>query len=288
MSVTSNKCEFCNKTFSTKSNLTNHQRKAKFCMLKRGENIETEYNCKYCSKNFSSNQRLLTHQNICAHKNIFMEKEILLKEIVELKNYISKLESQNNNLQDKLASIAIEGVRKTTKITNNTNNNTTTNNNVTQILSPFDLDQKDILCIIENKLDETSFLNSQRGIAKFCVENILKTEDGKMRMICSDPSRERFKYMDDKGVIKEDIQARQFIEKIYPPIHQVGEKIHESIIEKCKTQNIKIAKGEDKTDKYLVKVREEAANNSWMEIRFIKSQTSNGTFRKELAILSNV
>lgn len=217
-----------------------------------------------------------------------MEKEILLKEIVELKNYISKLESQNNNLQDKLASIAIEGVRKTTKITNNTNNNTTTNNNVTQILSPFDLDQKDILCIIENKLDETSFLNSQRGIAKFCVENILKTEDGKMRMICSDPSRERFKYMDDKGVIKEDIQARQFIEKIYPPIHQVGEKIHESIIEKCKTQNIKIAKGEDKTDKYLVKVREEAANNSWMEIRFIKSQTSNGTFRKELAILSNV
>ena len=43
MSVTSNKCEFCNKTFSTKSNLTNHQRKAKFCMLKRGENIETEY-----------------------------------------------------------------------------------------------------------------------------------------------------------------------------------------------------------------------------------------------------
>jgi hypothetical protein len=220
------------------------------------------------------------------------EKEKIMQEKDNL-NYTLKTENKNlreqiESLQQKLASIALEGVRKTTKITNNTNNNTTTNNNVTQILSPFDLDQKDILCIIENNLDETSFLNSQRGIAKFCVENILKTEDGKMRMICSDPSRERFKYMDDKGVIKEDIQARQFIEKIYPPIHQVGEKLHESIIEKCKTQNIKIAKGEDKTDKYLVKIREEAANNSWMEIRFIKSQASNGTFRKELAILSNV
>ena len=284
-----NKCEFCNKTFSTKSNLTNHQRKAKFCMLKRGENIGTDYNCTYCSKNFSSNQRMITHKNICSHKNTFVEKEILLKQIEELKNYISKLEAQNTNLQDKLTAIALEGVRKTTKITNNTNTpTTTTTNNVTQILSPFDLDQKDILCIIEKKLDENSFLNSQRGIAKFCVDNILKTEDGKMRMICTDPARERFKYMDENGIIKEDIQARQFIEKIYPPIHQVGEKIHENILEKCKTQTMKIEKGEDDTEKYVVKVKEEAAHNSWMDIRFMKSQTSNGTFRKELAILSNV
>ena len=51
---------------------------------------------------------------------------------------------------------------------------------------------------------------------------------------------------------------------------------------------MKIEKGEDDTEKYVVKVKEEAAHNSWMDIRFMKSQTSNGTFRKELAILSNV
>jgi hypothetical protein len=283
------KCEYCKSTFANKSNLSYHKKKAKFCLIKRGEEISRviilDNICEYCDKNFSSKQRLLTHKEIC-YKKEFSLKEIQDKDTViyTLKTENKNLREQIESLQQKLASIAIEGVRKPTKITNNT----TTTNNVTQILSPFDLEQKDILCIIENNLDETSFLNSQRGIAKFCVDNILKTEDGKMRMICSDPSRERFKYMDDKGVIKDDIQARQFIEKIYPPIHQVGEKIHESIIEKCKTQNIKIAKGEDKTDKYLVKIREEAANNSWMEIRFIKSQTSNGTFRKELAILSNV
>ena len=103
--------------------------------------------------------------------------------------------------------------------------------------------------------------------------------------------------MDEKGIIKEDIQARQFIEKIYPPIHKVGEKIHENILEKCKTQTLKISKGElaggssgarDDTDKYLVKVKEDAAHNSWMDIRFMKCNTSNGIFRKELAILSNV
>ena len=94
--------------------------------------------------------------------------------------------------------------------------------------------------------------------------------------------------MDKDGVLKEDIQARHFIEKIYPPIHQVGEKIHENILEKCKIQTLKIAKGQDDTEKYLVKIKEEAAHNSWTDIRFMKSQTSNGTFRKELAILSNV
>ena len=221
-------CEFCFKSFSSKSNLITHKTRAKYCISKRNDNniIPDSYKCSYCEKSFTTKQFLTTHATKCRNK-IPKEQSILLQQkleeqklLFEIKlqekekimqekdnlNYTLKTENKNlreqiESLQQKLASIAIEGVRKTTKITNNTNNNTTTNNNVTQILSPFDLDQKDILCIIENKLDETSFLNSQRGIAKFCVENILKTEDGKMRMICSDPSRERFKYMDDKGVI---------------------------------------------------------------------------------------
>ena len=293
MNSTTFKCQYCESTFASKSNLSYHKKNAKFCLTKRGEEIIRDVNiCEYCEKKFSSKQRLMSHKDIF-HKLIQKENILnenrenntllstLKTEIINLKSENQHLREQIESLQDKLTTVALEGVRKPTKIT-------TTNNNVTQILSPFDLDQKDILCIIEKKLDENSFLNSQRGIAKFCVDNILKTEDGKMRMICTDPARERFKYMDENGIIKEDIQARQFIEKIYPPIHQVGEKIHENILEKCKTQTMKIEKGEDDTEKYVVKVKEEAAHNSWMDIRFMKSQTSNGTFRKELAILSNV
>ena len=304
------KCEFCNKIFSSKSNLLTHITKAKYCIKKRNGGIETNttvernpqmierhknpsgvrdtvnYTCSHCEKSFTSKQFLHIHISKCNKKTI-KEIESMFQSKLQDKDYIiENLQKQVNYLQKQLANVALVGASKSTKITNNTTNNTT--NNVTQILSPFDLDQKDILCIIEEKLDENSFLNSQRGIAKFCVDNILKTEDGKMRMICTDPSRERFKYMDENGVIKEDIQARQFIEKIYPPIHKIGEKIHENILEKCKTQHIKIASGEDDTEKYMVKVREEAAHNSWTDIRFMKSRTSNGTFRKELAILSNV
>jgi HD-GYP domain-containing protein (c-di-GMP phosphodiesterase class II) len=203
MNSTVFKCEHCESTFATKGNLSYHKKKAKFCLLKRGEELTsiTRGNniCEYCEKKFSSKQRLISHKEICNAKNKIVQKENLIKELQDKDTLIFTLKSENEHLrelveslQDKLASIAIEGVRKTTKITNNTTN--TTNNNVTQILSPFDLDQKDILGIIEEKLDETSFLNSQRGIAKFCVDNILKTEDGKMRMVCTDPSRERFKY----------------------------------------------------------------------------------------------
>ena len=300
-------CEFCDKIFSSKSNLTTHKNKAKYCISKRlghvslcsnESHVPINHKCSFCDKCFTSRQVQLYHESRCVNKSIidktqkYEEKILLLEDTISEKDkllyskdvLIENLQKQVNNLQEQLTCVALEGVRKTTKITNNTN----TTNNVTQILSPFDLDQKAILSIIEKKLDETSFLNSQRGIAKFCVDNILKTEDGKMRMICTDPSRERFKYIDENGVIKEDIQARQFIEKIYPPIHQVGEKIHDNILEQCKSQHIKIAKGEDSTDKYMVKVKEDAAYNSWTDIRCMKHHNSNGVFRKELAILSNV
>ena len=295
------KCEFCNKVFSSKSNLNTHKFKAKYCISSRNTEKLTPitYKCIYCYKCFTTKQFLCKHETKCTNKN--SKQEILLLEdklkqqkqafeikLLEKDTILQDKEKENRllreqieSLQQKLENIAIQGVKKHSQIINN-------NTNITQILSPFDLDQKDILGIIEKKLDETSFLNSQRGIAKFCVENLLKTQDGKMRMICSDPVRERFKYLDEDGLVKEDIQARQFIEKIYPPIHQVGEKIHENILEKCKTIKEKIAKGEDSTDKYIVGVKEEAAHNSWMDIRLIKSQNSNGKFRKELAILSNV
>ena len=301
-------CQFCKKKFSSKSNLSNHIKRAKYCIKNRSEiNIKTDidHKCDSCEKTFTTKYMLQTHILNCQVKKNYditflqeqtskyqkdlEEKNKIItlqnQEIIFLKQQLEKQSNEIESFKKQLGSIALEGIRKPTKITNNTTNTTT---NITQILSPFDLDQKDILGILQEKLDENSFLNSQRGIAKFCVDNILKTEDGKMRMICTDPSRERFKYMDKDGVVKEDIQARQFIEKIYPPIHQAGEKLHESIIEKCKTQIMKISRGEDNTEKYLVKVREEAAHNSWVDIRFMKCHTSNGTFRKELALLSNV
>jgi hypothetical protein len=329
-------CEFCNKNFSSKSNLYTHLTKAKYCISKRNTNntpTAISFKCSYCEKSFTSRQFLGIHQTKCNNKIIkeqsvferleeqknFFESKLKeqkslfesklqekdftitsLKEknsmqeqlkiifeskIQEKDSTISAFKEQINYLQEQLASVALIGASKSSSITNNNSNNTT---NITQILTPFNLDDNDILAIVKHKFDEKTFLNAQKGVAKLCYEHIIKSEEGKLRLVCTDPSRERFRYMDEEGLIKEDLKARKFIEKIYPPIHLVGQELYEKTIEKCNTIKQKIAKGEDHTDKYLIQVREEAADKAWLEIRMIKNEDTNKTLRKELSISSNV
>ena len=116
------KCEYCKSTFANKSNLSYHKKNAKFCLIKRGEEksrvILVDNICEYCDKKFSSKQRLLTHKEICYKKDKILKKDFLLKEMQEKDTVIYTLKTENKNLreqieslQQKLASIAIEGVR---------------------------------------------------------------------------------------------------------------------------------------------------------------------------------
>ena len=113
-----------------------------------------------------------------------------------------------------------------------------------------------------------------------------------MRMVCTDPVRERFKYLDENGVLKEDIQARQFIDKIYPPLRIASEKLYHKILDRCNKSKEKITNGgeEEKKDKdlYRVRAKEETAVKAMGEISYIKNVDRNKNFRKELAYKTNV
>jgi hypothetical protein len=295
------KCKFCSKSFTSKQFLLSHTAKCNDRVLQE-QKIFFETNLQERKTLFDSKlqeQKTLFDSKLQEQKTLFdsklqeqktffesklqEQKNLSESKLQEKDSVISIFKEQIAVLQDKLGFVALEGARKPTIQTNN--GNTTTS--VTQILTPFNLNDDDILSIVKHKLDENSFLNAQKGVAKFCVDNILKDEDGKMRMICTDPSRERFKYMDENGVVKEDIKARQFIEKLYPPLHLASEKLYCNILENCNKIKEKIEKGE-KIDPYRIKVREEAADKAWIEIRLLKNEESNKTFRKELAIGSNV
>ena len=56
-------CEFCEATFNKKSSLTNHNKNAKYCLIKRGKIVveqveEVFYNCKYCKYTQTQNLEL--------------------------------------------------------------------------------------------------------------------------------------------------------------------------------------------------------------------------------------
>lgn len=47
--MSKNKCEFCKKEFTTKTNLNYHKANAKYCLEKRGS--QPEFTCEPCKKN---------------------------------------------------------------------------------------------------------------------------------------------------------------------------------------------------------------------------------------------
>ena len=57
-------------------------------------------------------------------------------------------------------------------------------------------------------------MNFKKGIAKMCTDKIINTKDEKKLICCTDTTRKKFKYIDKKGNIKEDIEARFFVDRV--------------------------------------------------------------------------
>ena len=287
-------CNFCNKNFTNIGNLNVHLKSAKYCLSKRGIDVKIqslEMSCQYCLKIFSSKQMCKIHEQKCNNRDLRKEleekdKTIILKEqeIMFLKRQLEEKTKEIESFKQQIGSIALEGVKKPT-----TSNTINASNTITNILSPLDLNDQKIQDIIQNCLDESHFLDAQKGVAKFCFENLIKTEDGKRRMVCSDPVRERYRYLDNEGNIREDIQAREFIEKISKPVIETCKKLHEDLKDKYSQIKKDIKTGiEQGISDYIVDIKEKHAEQCLIDIHDIPFESRNKKFRKELAIRSNV
>jgi len=120
-------CNFCKKTYTSQSNLNNHQKTAKFCLdLQNKLNNGSLIRCEFCLKEFTTKKYLNQHNEICKQKKLTeqtdLKKELekLQKEIIELKlsvklkdEIIQKLEKENKKLVSRPTSIS--------NITNNDN-----------------------------------------------------------------------------------------------------------------------------------------------------------------------
>ena len=205
-----NNCQYCEKIFSTKSNLYNHQKTAKYCLEKRKNIVivSEEYKC-YCEKIFNCKRTFNRHKKSC---NFY---DLIIPYIEKLKYKDEQLENQNKiyqeqvkhikELEAQLASIALAGVTKSTT----TNNISNINNKILNI-SPLDLnDSEKFKTILDSKFDTNYILDGQKGLAHFAKDHFLKDDDGKLKYVCTDPGRQTFKYKDELGDIQKDVKAKK-------------------------------------------------------------------------------
>ena len=217
-------CEFCNKILSTVYSLKTHQKTVKSCLQKQGKINQINFECEFCLKNFTSKDNLNTHYKICKEKikDSVVEEELdkikeehrqeLDKIKEEHRQEIDKLKEENNLLKGKLSILennqnCIYDIAKQPKIANSNTNN---NNKILSINSHMDFNNTEhVKKIIEEKYDTKYLFQGQKGVAQFAVDYILKDDNGELRYVCTDPSRQIFKYKDSEGCIKKDVEAKK-------------------------------------------------------------------------------
>lgn len=214
-------CDFCKNTFTTKSYLNYHQKKAVYCIKIQGKNVQI-FKCKYCDKQLSSEKRLNTHYDICNNYSNQNIKKIYDEKILDKNAIILKLEQTIKDLQDKLENIALRAVSRST-----TTKNTHINNYVQNLQPVTDESLTDNI----QYLSIDHILRGPQGYADYALEYPLKD-----RLICVDYARRKVKFKDKEGNIITDPEMTNLATKFFNSIKdknkelilEYGEKLKEN------------------------------------------------------------
>lgn len=288
------KCDFCSKEFSTKTNLNTHQKTAKYCLQKQGL-VLNNLKCDYCDKSFSK-QRINEHLLLCKKQKDRYTEDIMKQyedcklkllerdaQIIEKERQIKELKEMLEKANNTIAEIAKQPKINTTNTTNIKGNQTIKN-----ILSDYktydeQTDYDRIISVAKDTDMEKYFWRGQKGLAQFCVEHIAKTHDGKMIICCTDPSRGRFKHVNEKNELCEDIDARTFTSKISEPIKEVVEEVHNNI-----QKGIEDKLTDTECDSNFLSSKKNLALEKYIQLRNIDNIHYNKEYKKELCALLNI
>ena len=278
-------CEYCEKILSTKQKLEYH---INICNKKK-ENIERiekekKDNIERLEKDRKAKELKELKELLEKQKKELKEKDNLLiklktqnenyeKQIKtqkeEYKEQLEKQEDQIKDLQDKLEKLASKAIERPTSVISNT-----TTNNSLNIATSMDFDNiEHIKNLINNYLTINHIVDGQKGIANFVRETMLIDDNGIPKYICTDPSRNIFKYKDTNGEIKKDVEAK----KLTGSLVKGGIRKQTAIIGNQWVGN------EENTNNYINKLE------IMMEFQenIHKLGDNNTDFRKELAAITS-
>ncbi len=297
-------CEFCNKTFSTKTNLNVHKETTKSCLKLQGK-INDSFKCNICEQVFTTNTNLKQHMKTKCSKEIESRKETdlilslqreneklkenkdkvneqiisdLRKQIEQLQKEKEEYKTEINKLQQTLSQIAVNSKGNTTNIINS--NNTTTNSNNSPHLNLNNIE--DISNFLEQNLNKDVVKGGQKALAKLLTEKYL-TKDGVKLYKCTDASRQNFEYIDEKGEVERDVKANKLKKAL----------IEGGVKDKAKTIGKQIWKkdqqdDEDYDDEDIKNINTEVRDHFHPYVLEIETiSIDDAKFRSELAVLNS-
>ena len=168
-------------------------------------------NCEYCENNFLNIKQLTRHQKSESCKKIkyLLEKNtnILKSQIIELKNKLDTIQKINdekdntiNILKEKseeYRKIVEKAAVKSTKTVNN--NNTYNRNNYLNYISKEPIKFSELQQNISKLVTTKTIMLDNDDFNEHITQNMLKDENGKDKVICTDINRKNFTYKDEKS-----------------------------------------------------------------------------------------
>lgn len=297
-------CEKCHKIFATKYTLKKHI-DSKICEeISKNEPILLLCSSTRCGYQSLSKSDLQKHLKTCkyiemdviiSHIHKEHQKEIESLKMEHQKEMMRCKEEWMDKEQERMASL-LEKVMTKPVINNTNNTNTTTtnirgnNNNLQSLLAPPELYEKQVdpnrIKALDQSDVEKHFWLGQKGIARLCVDHVIKTvdEDGNSKMLicCTDSSRKRFKYIDENNHIADDMEARNFIDTVSAPIVTVCKKVYDTIVSKIEDDKKETT---DAFDLNLLENKTNIAQQKFLEIKDISDHNRNSDYKNEMSIL---
>ena len=226
-------CEFCKREFSTKPNLSAHQKSAKYCLDIQGKNNDS-FKCE-CNKIFTCQQRLDEHQNkSCKIKYKINYEQKLSEKDKQCEQKLSekdkqceqKLSEKDKQIAEKDKQIAEKDKQCEQKIAEKNEYilkleekiekyenkflslaSEPKTKNMVVINNMLNLAKENVTKLLDEHMTKDVVSGGQKGLAHMVYEKMLKGPDGKLTYKCVDPSRHNFEFLNSDGIIEKDIKA---------------------------------------------------------------------------------
>jgi hypothetical protein len=244
-------CSFCKKTYANEYTLRTHQRTTKSCIKIQEElgiiNVK-KYACSFCNKQYTAKCSVDQHEARCKKtvskikteiqhtvNKIIEEKEDKLDETESLlrtkteefeyelnlkEEKIKQLEEENKKLEQKIEQLIPHISNKTI---NNYDSSTNIVNNYTiyEVMTPERVDE-----YFKKHYNIDTLLGGQKALARLVADGFI-TE--KNTYHCKDRSRQKFTLVDEQGKNVEDVDCRHVIQLTASGMPHVREVYEESL-----------------------------------------------------------